>query len=65
MTGERPHLDIALVSGRRPELLARTLASFGTDLFAGFAIDGVFANIDPVGLSLEMRAEIASSGSLP
>lgn len=48
MTGERPHLDIALVSGRRPELLARTLASFGTDLFAGFAIDGVFANIDPV-----------------
>jgi hypothetical protein len=48
MTRDRPSLDIALVSGRRPELLARTLASFGANLFPGFAIGGVFANIDPV-----------------
>jgi hypothetical protein len=41
-------LDITLVSGCRPDLLVRTLASFQSGLFAHFAIGGVFANIDPV-----------------
>lgn len=48
MTDSKPPLDLALVSGRRPELLAQTLASFGERLFPGFSISGVFANIDPV-----------------
>ena len=41
-------LDITLVAGCRPDLLARTLDSFGRGLFAHFAIGGVFANIDPI-----------------
>jgi len=40
-------LDIALVAGRRPDLLAETLASF-EKLFRHFEIGAVFANIDPV-----------------
>ncbi len=41
--------DIALilVAGRRPELLKRTLRSFGEKVFDNFRIVGVFANIDP------------------
>ena len=44
-----PAIDITLVSGRRPELLARTLASFGERLFSHFPIANLFANIDPFG----------------
>jgi hypothetical protein len=46
MTVQR--LDVTLVSGCRPELLARTLASFDRGLFAHFALGGVFANVDPI-----------------
>ncbi len=44
-----PELDITLVSGRRPELLERTLASFDSAFFRNFNIAKVFANIDPFG----------------
>jgi hypothetical protein len=43
-----PWLDITLVSGRRPGLLDRTLASFQAGLFANFPVAGLYANIDPV-----------------
>ncbi|MCB1371443.1 MAG: hypothetical protein H6896_06135 [Rhodovulum sp.] len=41
-------LDVTLVAGRRPELLARTLASFAEGLFAHFDLAGFHANIDPI-----------------
>ena len=40
-------IDLTLVAGRRPDLLAATLASFDRHLFARFEIGAVFANIDP------------------
>lgn len=43
----RAEIDICLVAGRRPELLAPTLESFQRDLFAHFRVRHVFANIDP------------------
>lgn len=41
-------IDITIVSGCRPDLLERTLASFHDGLFRNFEIGGVYANIDPV-----------------
>lgn len=41
--------DIALISGRRPELLERTLDSFDQNLFRHFDIGTCYANIDPFG----------------
>jgi hypothetical protein len=40
-------LDVTLVSGRRPELLARTLRSFQDKVFRNFTIASCHANIDP------------------
>lgn len=42
-----PMIDITLVSGRRPDLLRQTLASFKRWCFDNFPIANVFANIDP------------------
>jgi hypothetical protein len=42
-----PSLDVTLVSGRRPELLARTLDSFSKGLFRNFEINKFIVNIDP------------------
>ncbi|MBS0565159.1 MAG: hypothetical protein JSR87_12005 [Proteobacteria bacterium] len=39
--------DLVLICGRRPELLARTLESFGEKVFAYFTFGAVIANIDP------------------
>lgn len=39
--------DLVLICGRRPELLARTLDSFGDRVFRHFPIRAVIANIDP------------------
>jgi hypothetical protein len=39
--------DLCIVCGRRPELLERTLASFGEKVFAHFSFRSVLANIDP------------------
>jgi hypothetical protein len=39
--------DLTLIAGRREALLARTLASFGKDVFEHFPIRRVIANIDP------------------
>lgn len=39
--------DLVLICGRRPELLARTLESFGDQVLRHFPIDRVIANIDP------------------
>ena len=43
----QPSLEIAIVSGGRPDLLRRTLASFQELLFENFAIGRVSINIDP------------------
>lgn len=40
-------IDVTLVSGRRPDLLERTLASFDQNLFRNFSIRNFIANIDP------------------
>ncbi|MBI1172823.1 hypothetical protein GC209_15630 [bacterium] len=40
-------MDITIVCGRRPDLLERTLASFGAGIIANFAPGTVYANIDP------------------
>lgn len=40
-------MDITIVCGRRPELLAQTLASFHDGLLRNFPIGNVYANIDP------------------
>jgi hypothetical protein len=45
--GARP-IDVTLVSGRRPELLRRTLASFDAGLFSRFRIGRFIANLDPI-----------------
>ncbi len=42
------HIDITLVAGARPDLLATTLESFGDKLFPFFGIRTFFANIDPI-----------------
>ena len=47
MTGQTRTFDLALVAGRRPDLLARTLESFGDTVFPAFRFDRVIANIDP------------------
>lgn len=39
--------SMGIVCGRRPELLARTLESFQTNMFSNFKFEHVFANIDP------------------
>lgn len=39
--------DLVIVAGRRPDLLARTLASFGPNLFEALRFKGVYVNIDP------------------
>lgn len=40
-------MDITIVCGRRPDLLARTLTSFHQGVFRHFTIGTVYANIDP------------------
>ena len=45
--GSSQIIDITLVSGRRPQLLRQTLASFHSRLFENFQIGTMFANIDP------------------
>lgn len=40
-------IDIALICGRRPELLYDTLHSFEEKLFRHFDVDNCYANIDP------------------
>lgn len=40
-------MDITIVCGRRPELLKRTLDSFGEKIFGNFPPGTVYANIDP------------------
>lgn len=40
-------LDLALIAGRRPVLLQRTLESFAEKLFCNFEIGKVVANVDP------------------
>ncbi|SEL67125.1 hypothetical protein [Jannaschia helgolandensis] len=40
-------IDLLLLCGARPELLAQTLASFAEHVFPNFDIVNVFANIDP------------------
>lgn len=40
-------MDITIVCGRRPELLAQTLASFSDRVLRHFPIGTVYANIDP------------------
>ena len=42
------NLDITIVAGSRPDLLAITLASFNENLFRNFAVRNVIANIDPI-----------------
>lgn len=42
-----PTYDLCLVCGRRPDLLERTLASFGQQVFRHFTFGRVLANIDP------------------
>ncbi|MBL4885262.1 MAG: hypothetical protein JKY95_12095 [Planctomycetaceae bacterium] len=39
--------DLALVCGRRPELIARTLESFHQNVFPHFSFANVLVNIDP------------------
>jgi hypothetical protein len=40
-------VDLVMICGRRPSLLAQTLASFGEKVFAHFRFAKVIANIDP------------------
>lgn len=40
-------MDITIVCGRRPDLLERTLVSFGEKIISHFPLGTVFANIDP------------------
>lgn len=40
-------MDLVIICGRRPSLLARTLDSFGEKMFPHFKFDNVIANIDP------------------
>jgi hypothetical protein len=40
-------IDVTLISGRRPDLLERTLASFQENLFRNFTVGQFIANIDP------------------
>lgn len=40
-------LDVLLVSGARPELLEKTLASFSERMFRHFKIGSLYVNIDP------------------
>lgn len=44
-----PEIDFTIVCGSRPDLLARTLASFSQRLFANFRFSRCFANIDLFG----------------
>lgn len=43
----QPSMDLVMICGRRPSLLAQTLDSFGAKMFAHFRFDHVIANIDP------------------
>jgi hypothetical protein len=47
-THDLSEIDVCLVAGRRPDLLARTLESFDRNLFRNFKVLHVFANIDPI-----------------
>ena len=47
MSAQRPTLHLSLVSGRRPDLLDRTLSSFSRYLFAGFELGEILVNLDP------------------
>jgi hypothetical protein len=42
-------IDIALICGRRPELLRRTIASFNERVFRNFDVANCHVNIDPFG----------------
>jgi hypothetical protein len=48
-------IDVLILSGARPGLLERTLASFEHNLFRHFSIGRVFANVDPFGGTAKER----------
>ena len=48
-----PDIDLVLICGRRPELLATTLASFGSRVFCNFNVRNCYANIDPFAGTIE------------
>lgn len=50
-------VDIALISGSRPALLARTMRSFQDRVFQNFSIGRCYANIDLFGGSVDEREE--------
>lgn len=50
-------MDLCLISGRRPELLARTLDSFGANMFAHFELERAIVNLDPFAGSLDDHEE--------
>ncbi len=43
----QPSIDLVMICGRRPSLLAQTLASFSDKMFPHFRFANVIANIDP------------------
>jgi hypothetical protein len=45
---ERAQLDLCIVAGRRPVLLAETLESFSEHVFTNFYFANVLVNIDPI-----------------
>lgn len=52
-------IDLTIVATRRPELLARTLASFQENLFSRVPIRRAFLNVDPIWGSAEDGDEVA------
>lgn len=53
-------LDLCIVSGRRPELLAVTLDSFSQRVFCRLVPERVFVNLDPIFGSEEDHAAVLS-----
>lgn len=41
-------IDICIVAGRRPDLLAETLSSMSSHVFRHFEVAGAYMNIDPI-----------------
>lgn len=54
-TADLESIDVCIVATRRPVLLEKTLRSFHQNLFKGFKIRRIIANIDPLFGSLEDR----------
>ena len=47
MSSQPPEIDLVIVSGRRPDLLERTLESFQQNLLSHASVANCYANIDP------------------